>query len=74
MKRLTRDMKANGYKNDEPVDAAIVNGKIIIIDGHHRAEAASKAGVKDIPFRIHEVTKEQGDQLLREAAESKVRY
>lgn len=53
VKRLTRDMKANGYKNDELVDAAIVNGKIIIIDGHHRAEAASKAGVKDIPFIIH---------------------
>ncbi|SUB83924.1 Filamentous hemagglutinin [Pragia fontium] len=74
VKRLVKDMKANGYNADEPVDVAIVNGKMIIIDGHHRAEAAAKAGIKDIPIRVHEVTKEQGDQLLREAAEARVRY
>ncbi|MGQ7744036.1 VENN motif pre-toxin domain-containing protein [Pectobacterium brasiliense] len=74
VKRLVKDMKANGFDINEPVDVAIVNGKAIIIDGHHRAEAAAKAGIKDIPVRIHEVTKEQGDQLLREAAEARVRY
>lgn len=74
VKRIAKDMKANGYKVDEPVDVAIVNGKMIIIDGHHRAEAARKAGIKDIPVRVHPVTKEQGDQLLREAAEARVRY
>uniref|UniRef100_UPI003850349E hemagglutinin repeat-containing protein n=1 Tax=Kosakonia cowanii TaxID=208223 RepID=UPI003850349E len=74
VKRIAKDMKANGYKIDEPVDVAIVNGKMIIIDGHHRAEAAKKAGIKDIPVRVHPVTKEQGDQLLREAAEARVRY
>ncbi|BES85053.1 hypothetical protein PEC302110_21500 [Pectobacterium araliae] len=74
VKRLVKDMKANGFDANEPVDVAIVNGKAIIIDGHHRAEAAEKAGIKDIPVRIHEVTKEQGDQLLREAAEARVRY
>jgi len=47
---------------------------VIIIDGHHRAEAAAKAGIKDVPVRIHDVTTEQGDQLLREAAEARVRY
>ena len=73
VKRLVKDMKANGFDINEPVDVAIVNGKAIIIDGHHRAEAA-KAGIKDIPVRIHEVMKEQGDQLLREAAEARVRY
>lgn len=74
VKRLVKDMKENGFDANEPVDVAIVNGKAIIIDGHHRAEAAAKAGIKDIPVRIHEVTKEQGDQLLREAAEARVRY
>ncbi|WP_312122239.1 hemagglutinin repeat-containing protein [Kosakonia cowanii] len=74
VKRIAKDMKANGYKTDEPVDVAIVNGKMIIIDGHHRAEAAKKAGIKDIPVRVHPVTKEQGDQLLREAAEARARY
>ncbi|WP_222614672.1 ParB/RepB/Spo0J family partition protein, partial [Klebsiella pneumoniae] len=46
---IAKDMKANGYKVDKPVDVAIVNGKMIIIDGHHRAEVARKAGMKDIP-------------------------
>ncbi|VUS93918.1 hypothetical protein SB6423_03384 [Klebsiella pasteurii] len=67
VKRIAKDMKANGYKVDKPVDVAIVNGKMIIIDGHHRAEVARKAGIKDIPVRVHPVTKVQGDQLLREA-------
>ncbi|TYL41073.1 hypothetical protein FDP13_19850 [Dickeya sp. ws52] len=74
VKRLVKDMKANGFDVNEPVDVAIVNGKAIIIDGHHRAEASVKAGIKNIPVRIHEVTKEQGDQILREAAEARVRY
>ncbi|APC10563.1 ParB-like nuclease domain-containing protein [Providencia rettgeri] len=62
-----------GFNKDEPIDVAVVNGKMIIIDGHHRAEAARKAGIKDIPVRINTVTKEQGDQLLREAAEARAR-
>nr|WP_024967752.1 hemagglutinin repeat-containing protein [Pantoea sp. IMH] len=74
VKRLVKDMKENGFDANNPVDAAFVNGKMIIIDGHHRAQAAAKAGLKDIPVRIHEVTKEQGEQLLREAAEARVRY
>ncbi|EJD6540967.1 VENN motif pre-toxin domain-containing protein, partial [Providencia rettgeri] len=73
VKRLVKDMKANGFNKDEPIDVAVVNGKMIIIDGHHRAEAARKAGIKDIPVRINTVTKEQGDQLLREAAEARAR-
>ncbi|CAK6495769.1 hypothetical protein PANNVG_02719 [Pantoea sp. Nvir] len=74
VKRLVKDMKENGFDANNLIDVAIVNGKMIIIDGHHRAEAAAKVGIKDIPVRIHEVTKEQGEQLLREAAEARVRY
>ncbi|WP_081325946.1 hemagglutinin repeat-containing protein [Pantoea agglomerans] len=74
VKRLVKDMKENGFDANNPVDVALVNGKMIIIDGHHRAQAAAKAGLKDIPVRIHKVTKEQGEQLLREAAEARVRY
>jgi filamentous hemagglutinin len=74
VKRPVKDMKENGFDANNPVDVALVNGKMIIIDGHHRAQAAAKAGLKDIPVRIHEVTKEQGEQLLREAAEARVRY
>jgi filamentous hemagglutinin len=61
-------MKQSGYKGD-PIEVAIVNGKMIIIDGHHRAAAPGKAGLKEVPVNINSVTREQGDQLLREAAE-----
>ena len=74
IKRMTKNMKQNGYNTDGPVDVAMVNGKMIIIDGHHRSEAARKAGIEDIPVSVHPVTKEQGDELLREAAEARVRY
>ena len=65
---LTNSMRQGGYKGD-PIEVAIVNGKMIIIDGHHRAAAASKAGLKEVPVNVNQVTREQADQLLREAAE-----
>lgn len=74
IKRLVKDMKANGFDATQPIDVAIVNGKMIIIDGHHRAAAAAKAGIKDIPIRINKVTEAQGNQLLLEAAEARSRY
>lgn len=53
----------------------IINGKVIIIDGHHRAAAAKLAGIKNIPVRINEVkSKEATDQILIWAAEAKNRY
>ncbi len=74
VKRLTKDMKANGYDANQPIDAANVDGKLIILDGHHRAQAASKAGIKDVPVNVHSVTREQAHQLMREAAEARARY
>ncbi|MCX8619152.1 ParB-like nuclease domain-containing protein, partial [Gilliamella sp. B2923] len=74
IKRLVKDMKTNGFDTTQPIDVAIVNGKMIIIDGHHRAAAAVKAGIKDIPIRINKVTEAQGNQLLLEAAEARSRY
>ncbi|WP_157836409.1 MULTISPECIES: ParB/RepB/Spo0J family partition protein [Xanthomonas] len=71
MKRLTKDMKANGYDVNNPIDVANVDGKLIIIDGHHRALAAPRAGIKEVPVNVHGVTREQADQLMREAAEAR---
>jgi filamentous hemagglutinin len=74
IKRLIKDMKTNGFDATQPIDVAIVNGKMIIIDGHHRAAAAVKAGLKDIPIRINRITQAQGNQLLLEVAEARLRY
>ena len=74
VQRLKRDMKENGFDAAHPIDAANVNGKLIILDGHHRAQAAAKAGIREVPVRVHEVSKAQGDQLLREVAETRSRF
>lgn len=73
IKRMVKDMKLNGYAGYDPIDVANVNGKLIIIDGHHRAEAAAKAGIRDVPIVVHEVTRQEGEALLQEAAEARVR-
>jgi filamentous hemagglutinin len=68
--RLKKDMQQNGFDPDQPIDVADVDGRQIILDGHHRAAAARRAGIKEVPVRTHNATSEQADQLLREAAEA----
>ena len=53
IKRLVKDMKVNEFDATQPIDVAIINGKTIIIDGHHRAVAAARAGIKNIPIRVN---------------------
>lgn len=74
VKRLTKDMKANGYDTNHSIEVANVDGKLIILDGHHRAQAAVRAGIKDVPVNVNQPTKQQADQLIKEAAEARVRY
>jgi RHS repeat-associated protein len=73
VKRFTKDMKTNGYGEYPAIDAANVDGRLIIIDGHHRAQAAQKAGIKEVPVNVHSVDKAQGDQLMREVGEVRSR-
>ncbi|MEO3878127.1 RHS repeat-associated core domain-containing protein [Rheinheimera fenheensis] len=74
VKRLTKDMKVNGYDANHPIEVANVDGKLIILDGHHRAQAAVRAGIKSIPVNVNQPTKQQADQLIKEAAEARARY
>lgn len=60
-------MKKNGY-NYEPVEAANINGKLYIIDGHHRAEAVRKAEIKDIPIKVLPISKEHANIIIQDAA------
>jgi hypothetical protein len=70
VKRYASDMRANGYDPAFPVDAARVDGRLIIIDGHHRTEAAIKAGLKEIPVRVIPISPERATQLGNQAAEA----
>nr|WP_198043781.1 ParB/RepB/Spo0J family partition protein [Ketobacter sp. MCCC 1A13808] len=72
VKKLRRNMRENGYDQTKPVEVADVDGKMIILDGHHRTQGAIGAGIKEIPENITKATREQGDQLLKEAAEARL--
>jgi ParB-like chromosome segregation protein Spo0J len=64
-------MSAAGPKTElshHPVEVANVNGEQIIIDGHHRAAAAIRAGIKEIPVTTTPVTPQQAAQLAADAA------
>ena len=41
-------MKANGYQG-APIKVLESNGERFILDGHHRVQAARRAGI-DVPF------------------------
>ncbi|AZL73602.1 RHS repeat-associated core domain-containing protein [Pseudomonas oryziphila] len=69
--KLASRMRKNGYDHDHPVDVAEVNGQIIIIDGHHRAQAASKAGMPKAPVIVHEVDPEVAKKLENDMYESR---
>jgi filamentous hemagglutinin len=47
-------MRNNGYDSTYPIDAANIEGQLVIIDGHHRALAATKARIQTVPVVIHD--------------------
>jgi hypothetical protein len=70
IKRLKKSMKASGYDSSKPIDIVEVNGRKIIIDGHHRARAAGAAKIKEVPVRIHAVDAATAARLDQEAAQA----
>ena len=53
VKRLKKDMQANGFDQSKPVDVVKNSrGRLEIQDGHHRTEAAKKARLDKIPVRV----------------------
>jgi hypothetical protein len=55
VKRLKKDMQKNGFDQSEPIDVVKnARGRLEIEDGHHRTEAAIKAGLDKVPVRVWE--------------------
>lgn len=54
--KMAKDMKENGYDIDKygPIQVSRVPGsnRLEIFDGHHRAAAAVKAGINNVPVQI----------------------
>lgn len=78
VKDLMNEMKKEGYqydpKKEGPVSVGVYNGKYIIIDGHHRVEAAKKPRFDKINIELIHLDKKAGDELLRQVAEARSRY
>lgn len=53
--RIAKDMKANGYDVNYPVEVFVRwDGRLVISDGHHRTAAAIKAGLKTVPVNVYQ--------------------
>jgi hypothetical protein len=68
IEKLAKDMKKNGFNPAHPVEVANVNGEQVIIDGHHRAAAAIRAGIKEIPVTTTPVSPQRAAELAADAA------
>lgn len=54
VKRLEKDMKANGFDVNQPIIVVIrQDGRLVISDGHHRTAAAIRAGKETIPVEVY---------------------
>lgn len=53
IKRLEKDMRINGFDKNQPVTAVVrSDGRLVISDGHHRTQAAIRAGITEIPVEV----------------------
>jgi ParB family chromosome partitioning protein len=46
LREITESMKQNGFDNTQPITAFNYHGKVTVIDGHTRLQAARNAGIK----------------------------
>jgi ParB-like nuclease domain len=70
IRRYKKSMQQEGFDSDYPIRVAEVNGRKIIIDGHHRSRAAGAAGIKEVPVIIEKLSPEESFLLEQQAAEA----
>ena len=70
IKKIKKSIKTNGYDQSKPINVVEVNGRKIIIDGHHRARAAGGAKLDQVPIRIHKVDSATASKYEQQAAEA----
>lgn len=67
--KLAKAMRKEGFDPTKPLDAVEVDGALYITDGHHRAAAAARAGIQEVPVRVRPPhTPEEAAQLFRDFA------
>lgn len=70
VKSISRDMRANGYDSKFPIEAVNVDARLIIRNGHHRTDAAIRAGIAEVPMRVVPVSPAVVRQMVLDAAEA----
>lgn len=70
LRRLKLAMRREGFDHREPIDITQIDGRNIIIDGHHRARAAGAAKITEVPVRIHVVDAATAAKYEQQAAEA----
>ncbi len=64
IKKFTKLIKNDGFDaNFGPIDVVNDNGRLLIDDGNHRAAAAIRAGLDEVPIRQIEVSPERLEDL-----------
>ena len=71
VRKYSKTMKEQGgYGDFPPIEVAEIDGKMIIVDGHHRAAAAKAAGISKVPIKIVPKTPEEAARLLQDSIEA----
>ena len=53
IRRLEKDMRTYGFDSRQPIHGVMrQDGRIVVSDGHHRTQAAIRAGITLIPVEI----------------------
>jgi len=53
IKRLEKHMRTHGFDPQKPIYGVMrADGRILISDGHHRVQAAIRAGLHQVPVEI----------------------
>ena len=70
VKRLRKKIREQGFDESKPIEVANIDGRLIILDGHHRVIAARQQRLLSIPIKVNQVSAEEELQLLLEASEA----
>lgn len=68
--KLRKKIRKNGFDLSYPIAAANIERKLIIIDGHHRTQAAVREQLPSIPVQIYILSPEKGSEYLIQASEA----
>jgi len=68
--RLAKSMQERGFNVEYPIEIVEYEGKLIIYDGHHRAAAAGRAGIREVPVRRRVVSSEEAKRLYQHFLDS----